>query len=151
MKHMTLIPMLGVCAIACSRPEPRAATAASGVPPISLEGRIFAGGAAPAGIAPSANPHAGDSAAAREGSKLFTSMNCDGCHGGAGSGWVGPSLADGRWRYGGNDADVFRSIWYGRPKGMPAFGGVLPPDATWKLVSYLKSLPAPSDLPTESW
>ena len=26
-------------------------------------------------------------------------MNCDGCHGGAGAGWVGPRLSDGRWRF----------------------------------------------------
>ena len=38
-----------------------------------------------------------------DGEKIFSSMNCDGCHGGDGSGWVGPNLADGRWRYGGAD------------------------------------------------
>jgi cytochrome c551/c552 len=78
-------------------------------------------------------------------------MNCDGCHGGAGSGWVGPSLADGRWRYGGGDAEIFNSIFYGRPKGMPAYGGVVGRDGTWKLVSYLKSLPSPDVVPTQSW
>src|SRR5207302_11083432 len=50
-----------------------------------------------------------------------------GCHGGAASGFIGPDLADGRWRYGGSDAEVFSSIYYGRPKGTPAFGGVLGP------------------------
>ena len=40
---------------------------------------------------------------------LFGAMNCDGCHGGGGVGWVqGPSLADGRWRYGGTHAGVVR-------------------------------------------
>jgi cytochrome c oxidase cbb3-type subunit 3 len=78
-------------------------------------------------------------------------MNCDGCHNPGGVGWVGPSLADGRWRYGGADAEVFSSIYYGRPKGMPAFGGVLGADGVWTLVTYIRSLPLPSDLPTESW
>jgi len=78
-------------------------------------------------------------------------MNCDGCHGGEGSGWVAPNLADGRWRYGGADAEVFSSIYFGRPKGMPAFGGTISPAAIWSLVTYLKSLPHPADVPTESW
>jgi cytochrome c oxidase cbb3-type subunit 3 len=78
-------------------------------------------------------------------------MNCDGCHGGGGSGWVGPSLADGRWRYGGSDAEIFASIYYGRPKGMPAFGGRLGNDGVWTLVTYLKSLTPKDDVATESW
>jgi len=78
-------------------------------------------------------------------------MNCDGCHGGGGSGWVGPSLADGRWRYGGSDAEIFASIYYGRPKGMPAFGGKLGTDGVWTLVTYLKSLTPTADVATESW
>lgn len=82
---------------------------------------------------------------------LFTAMNCDGCHGADGSGWVGPNLADGRWRYGGADAEVFSSIYYGRPKGMPAFGGALGPTGVWNIVAYLKSLPVPAGEATESW
>src|SRR2546429_9648574 len=78
-------------------------------------------------------------------------MNCDGCHGGDGSGWVGPNLADGRWRYGGADAEVFNSIYYGRPKGMPAFGGTLGAEGVWTVVTYIRSLPVPGDVPTESW
>lgn len=97
------------------------------------------------------NPLHGDQAAAKNGEALFSAMNCDGCHGGGASGWVGPSLADGRWRYGGADAEVFSSIYYGRPKGMPAFGGTISPTAVWSLVTYLKSLPPPTDVPTESW
>jgi cytochrome c oxidase cbb3-type subunit 3 len=97
------------------------------------------------------NPHAGDAAVAKQGALLFTTMNCDGCHGGEASGWVGPSLADGRWRYGGSDTEVFSSIYFGRPKGMPAFGGVLGTEGIWTLVTYLRSLPPPANAPTESW
>jgi len=82
---------------------------------------------------------------------LFTAMNCDGCHGGAGAGWVGPRLSDGRWRYGGADDEIFNSIYYGRPKGMPAFGGALGAEGVWALVTYVKSLPVPPGLATESW
>ena len=60
---------------------------------------------------------------AAAGADLFASMNCDGCHGGGATGFAAPSLADGRWRYGGSEEEIFQSIYYGRPKGMPAFGG----------------------------
>ena len=49
------------------------------------------------------NPFAGDSVSGADGAKIFSTMNCDGCHGGGALGWVGPSLVDGRWRYGGTD------------------------------------------------
>ncbi|PYP40081.1 MAG: hypothetical protein DMD43_09235 [Gemmatimonadetes bacterium] len=93
----------------------------------------------------------GGGRSAAEGEKLFSAMNCDGCHGGGAVGWVGPSLIDGRWRYGEADAAVFQSIYYGRPQGMPAFGGMLSSDLIWKLVSYLRSLPPPKAVPTQAW
>ncbi len=111
--------------------------------------RIPAGGVRPAANALSAarpdklNPDAG--------ANLFGAMNCDGCHGGGGVGWVGPSLADGRWRYGGEDEAIFNSIFYGRPKGMPAYGGVIGTDGVWMLVAYIKAQAVPSVVPTTSW
>src|SRR5882724_6200275 len=65
---------------------------------------------------PAKNPHKGDKKEVDAGGGLFVSMNCDGCHGGGATGWVGPSLADGRWRYGGADDEIFQSIFYGRPR-----------------------------------
>src|SRR5215217_1140889 len=98
------------------------------------------------------NPHRGDAKAAEAGAKMFAGFNCDGCHGGGAVGFVGPSLADGRWRYGGSDGEIYHSIFYGRPRGMPAWGGTLPPDAIWRLVSYLKSIePTRDTLSTTSW
>jgi len=97
------------------------------------------------------NPHEGDQKSAAEGEKLFGSMNCDGCHGGGATGFAAPSLSDGRWRYGGSDGAVFESIRDGRPKGMPAFGELLSPEIIWKLVTYLRSLPVPKTVPTQSW
>jgi cytochrome c len=116
---------------------------------VESEDRISAGGVLPAANALSAprpdtvNPDAG--------ANLFGSMNCDGCHGGGGVGWVGPSLVDGRWRYGGSDEEIFTSIYYGRPKGMPAYGGVIGTDGVWMLVSYLKAQSVPPVVPTTSW
>jgi cytochrome c oxidase cbb3-type subunit 3 len=119
-------------------------------PSIRYEANISAGGVAPAGGSLN-NPYKGNKQIAESGAALFVSMNCDGCHGGGATGWVGPSLADGRWRYGGADDEVFESIYYGRPKGMPAFGGVLGSEGIWILVTYLKSLPVPDNVPTQSW
>src|SRR6185437_16721041 len=91
---------------------------------IQYEANISAGGLPPMG-AQLNNPLGDDPAAAKNGATLFAAMKCDGCHGGDGAGWVGPSLADGRWRYGGADNEIFSSIYFGRPKGMPAFGGAM--------------------------
>ena len=97
------------------------------------------------------NPLSIDSTNAADGSKVFSAMNCDGCHGGGALGWVGPSLVDGRWRYGGTDGALFQSIFYGRPGGMPAYGGIMSPGAIWKVVAYIRAQPVPADVPTERW
>jgi len=148
-------PALAACAalLGCTRhaaPPAAAPPAAAPLAAIAYEAHLAAGGIAPPG-AQLRNPHAGDVAVAKSGALLFAAMNCDGCHGGEGAGWVGPNLGDGRWRYGGDDAEVFNSIYYGRPKGMPAFGGALGTEGVWTLVTYLRSLPVPADVPTESW
>jgi cytochrome c oxidase cbb3-type subunit 3 len=148
-RPLSLLACLTLAACARSAPPP-AAGAGLAPPAIAYEAHVAAGGIPPAGGVLS-NPHAGDAAVAKAGAQLFAAMNCDGCHNAGGVGWVGPNLGDGRWRYGGADAEVFASIYYGRPKGMPAFGGVLGADGVWTLVTYIRSLPAPSDLPTESW
>jgi cytochrome c5 len=131
--------------------RPSAQSAASATPPsVRYDQHIPAGGKTPAGANPS-NPFTGNAKSAREGEQLFASMNCDGCHGGGATGWVAPSLNDGRWRYGGSDAAIFQSIYYGRPKGMPAFGGLLSPEIVWKLVTYVQSLPVSKAVPTQTW
>ena len=145
--------LLLLFAAACQAPGERGAAAGrdGSVPPsVRYVQHLAAGGIAPRGDT-LANPFSKDGKSAAEGEKLFNAMNCDGCHGGGAVGWVGPSLIDGRWRYGGADAAVFQSISYGRPQGMPAFGGMLSPDLIWKLVSYLRSLPPPKSVPTERW
>jgi mono/diheme cytochrome c family protein len=120
-------------------------------PPPSIENpsHIFAGHTAPPGGVLT-NPYEGDKDMAATGADLFASMNCNGCHGDGATGFAAPSLADGRWRYGDSEQAIFQSIYYGRPKGMPAFGGLVGADGIWILVTYLKSLPVP-DNKTESW
>lgn len=97
------------------------------------------------------NPLSGDPSAAQQGEVLFGAMNCDGCHGGGAVGFVGPSLVDGRWRYGGEDGALFHSIFYGRPRGMPAYGGILSETTVWQLVTYVRSQPPPAVVPTVAW
>jgi len=97
------------------------------------------------------NPLSGDASAAQQGEVLFAAMNCDGCHGGGALGFTGPSLVDGRWRYGGEDGALFHSIFYGRPHGMPAYGGLISDATVWQLVTYVRSQPLPGVVPTASW
>lgn len=119
-------------------------------PSVRHDEHVPAGGVMPPG-AVMMHPDKGDAKSAKQGEALFSSLNCDGCHGGGATGWVGPSLADGRWRYGGSDAAIFQSIYYGRPHGMPAYGGIANTEAVWKLVTYVQSLQPPEDVPTEAW
>ena len=141
LRPLAAAPLLALLVTSAQEPVP---------PAVRYEQHVFAGGnPPPAGTLQ--NPFTGDKKAAADGEKLFGLFNCDGCHGGGAVGFVGPSLADGRWRYGGADGGVFHSIYYGRPRGMPAFGGILPPDAIWKLVTYLQSLEPKQDISTVSW
>jgi cytochrome c oxidase cbb3-type subunit 3 len=119
---------------------------------VTAEQRILAGGVAPPAVQISAvNPYASDPASAEQGKALFRMMNCEGCHSTAGEGSWAPSIITRRWRYGGTDAAVFETIFYGRPRGMPAYGGVLAPELTWKLVTFLRTIPPPKAVPTQSW
>lgn len=137
-------------ALACKGTrEPSTHEARPAIAAAPVSDRINAGGAAPAANALSAaRPGRLDPQA---GAALFGSMNCDGCHGGGAVGWVGPSLVDGRWRYGGSDDEIFTSIFYGRPKGMPAYGGVIGTNGVWMLVAYIKAQAVPPVVPTTSW
>jgi cytochrome c oxidase cbb3-type subunit 3 len=119
-------------------------------PAVRYDEHANAGGTPPP-AATLKNPFAGDSMVAAEGQKLFEGFNCAACHGGV-TGAMGPSIGDGRWRYGGSDGAVFHSIFYGRPRGMPAFGGHLPTESIWKVVTYLQSIqPTRDTLATTTW
>jgi len=148
----SLLVLAIVSTASCDRtkqPVPEEAKRAA-PPSVRYEAHLSAGEIAPAGGS-LRNPFNGDRKVADAGAALFASMNCDGCHGGGGTGFVGPSLSDGRWRYGGAEDEIYQSIYYGRPQGMPAFGGVLEPDVIWTLVTYIQSLPVPANVPTQSW
>ena len=86
-----------------------------------------------------ANPYANDMAAIKAGHELFVNMNCAACHGYDLKGGMGPDLTDTYWRYGGSPADIYKSIFEGRPQGMPAWGRSIPPEFIWKVVAYIQS------------
>ncbi|HET8833085.1 MAG TPA: c-type cytochrome [Gemmatimonadales bacterium] len=137
--------VVGLAAAACTRvgqdrparvPDRGAATT-SALPP---------GAGVRPGIHPQAvlgaisNPYTGDKAAIMAGRRLFTGMNCAGCHSGYAGGGMGPSLRDSLWIYGNGDAQIFSSIAEGRPYGMPAWAGRLQDDQIWRLVAYIRTL-----------
>ena len=97
------------------------------------------------------NPYEGNAGALKTGSQLYVSYNCIDCHGADGSGAMGPSLADSRWHFGGSPAEVFESIYQGRPDGMPTWGGRIGNDQIWMLVTYVRSLSAGKNVATENF
>jgi len=69
-----------------------------------------------------------------EGQRLFEAFNCVGCHAHDGGG-IGPALMDAKWIYGGDPAEVYGSIMYGRPNGMPAFNGRIRESEAWEIAA----------------
>jgi cytochrome c oxidase cbb3-type subunit 3 len=47
---------------------------------------------------------------------------------------------DDEWIYGSAPENIFQTIVQGRPNGMPSFGGKIPVDQIWQLVSYVRSM-----------
>jgi mono/diheme cytochrome c family protein len=91
-----------------------------------------------------------------EGSKLFQSYSCSGCHGGGGGGGICPPLTNGVWIYGGDDDTLFRLVTLGsdelKKKGytriglenvvapMPSFGTIIKnSDDLWKILTFVRS------------
>ena len=151
MKRICAIGLLALAACGRSEPPSEAVDATRNAPATVRYDQYGAAG----DLAPPAeglvNPVSADTGAVQQGAALFGTMNCDGCHGGGGLGFTGPSLVDGRWRYGGEDGALFHSIFYGRPHGMPAYGGLLSDATVWQLVTYIQSQPLPDVVPTVAW
>ena len=74
-----------------------------------------------------------------EGKRLFNWMNCVGCHA-HGGGDIGPPLMDDKWIYGGEIDQIYLTIAQGRPNGMPAFAGKIPPQQIWQLAAYVRAM-----------
>jgi cytochrome c oxidase cbb3-type subunit 3 len=105
----------------------------------------------PGNVAPPprpANPVEGQAQALQRGMTYFVSFNCVGCHAPNGGGGMGPSLSNSYFLYGGEPADIYLSIFQGRPNGMPAWGTMLPDSAIWDIVAYISSI---SKEPSKTW
>jgi cytochrome c oxidase cbb3-type subunit III len=90
-----------------------------------------------------ANPLAHDPQATMRGMQDFNQFNCVGCHAANAGGGMGPALSEGKFIYGLSPANVFLSIYQGRPNGMPAWGELLPESTIWELVAYVESIAHP--------
>ncbi len=88
------------------------------------------------------NPLGSGPGVVEAGRKLFGAMNCAGCHGYTGGGGMGPNLTDNYWRYGGTPVRIYKTLYEGRPQGMPAWGRALPPRDLWALTAFVGSLGA---------
>jgi cytochrome c oxidase cbb3-type subunit III len=86
--------------------------------------------------------NATDEAAAARGAPLFAD-NCSACHGETGNGNAdlgAPNLADSIWLYGGDLADIRKSIETGRGGAMPFWVGRLDPVTIKMLTAYVHAL-----------
>lgn len=97
---------------------------------------------------PIKNPVAGDPQAAERGMKYFLNFNCVGCHAPNGGGGMGPALSNNVFIYGSAPENIYLSIYQGRPRGMPAWGSVLPDAVIWDLVTYIGKI---SNEPSHEW
>ena len=104
-----------------------------------------------------ANPYKDKQASiVAEGSTLFRSYSCSGCHGGNGGGGICPPLTNGVWIYGGDDDTLFRLVTLGsdalQKQGytreglenvvapMPPFGTTIKnADDLWKILAFVRS------------
>jgi cytochrome c oxidase cbb3-type subunit 3 len=137
-----IVAAMAATLAACDREErhSRAKPLGENVPAGPAPGLLYAGGV-PSGTAedPRAKLYENNAPALAEGQRLFTWMNCVGCHAHGGGG-MGPPLMDNEWRYGGSMQQIAATIVEGRPNGMPSFRGKLTDDQVWKIAAYVRSL-----------
>jgi cytochrome c oxidase cbb3-type subunit 3 len=114
---------------------------ATSVPAGAQPGVLVAGGQVVSPAEPKQVAYEHNAGALAEGQRLYSWMNCVGCHAHGGGG-MGPALMDDEWRYGGRIDQIAATIVEGRPNGMPSFKGKLTDDQVWKLAAYVRSLSA---------
>lgn len=74
--------------------------------------------------------------------KIVFNENCITCHNTDGAGTQnGPNLTDKNWIYGYDIKEVFATVKYGRPGGMPEHNGKLNPVQMQQVASFVLSLP----------
>ncbi|HEY7490424.1 MAG TPA: c-type cytochrome [Candidatus Tectomicrobia bacterium] len=88
------------------------------------------------------NPYTGNAEAIQQGKALYLRMGCSGCHGAGGGGGMGPALLDDEWKFGSDDATLFKLIKGEIPQQtMPAtFKDVLKDEEIWQIIAFVRSL-----------
>lgn len=137
------LPLLALALLAlagCDREErnSRGQPIAETVPDVQTSD-LYAGQPLPAPPDPRAKLYEGNAFHVSEGQRLFSWMNCVGCHAHGGGG-MGPPLMDDQWRYGGRIDQIVQTIIQGRPNGMPSFRGKVTEQQAWQLAAYVRSL-----------
>jgi cytochrome c oxidase cbb3-type subunit III len=129
-----------IALLSCERENRRFREVAStaSTTPVVMQSELRAGGGAPDETID--HPYLRNAWAMSEGKRLFSWMNCAGCHSPNGGGAMGPPLSDEEWIYGVEPENIFATISGGRPNGMPAFGGKLSNQQIWQLVAYVRTL-----------
>lgn len=109
------------------------------------------------------SPYTDFASVAKEGHKIYRSLDCGGCHGGGGGGGMAVPLTNPFWIYGDDDDTLFRLITLGTGslspgdafqkqgfvrKGsenvvgpMPPFGQIIETDDNvWKIIAWIRSV-----------
>jgi mono/diheme cytochrome c family protein len=109
------------------------------------------------------SPYTDFASVAKEGYKIYMSLDCGGCHGGGGGGGMAVPLTNPVWIYGDDDDTLFRLITLGTGslspgdafqkqgfvrKGsenvvgpMPPFGQIIETDDNvWKIIAWIRSV-----------
>ena len=140
MKRACLVTVMSLAGVVGCKSEKREFRA---MPPAGSPGELVPVGDLRAGdtLPPDSttSPYGTNAWALSEGQTLYHRMNCVGCHFHGGGG-IGPALMDSEWIYGGDPAQLFKTIAEGRPNGMPSFGAKLVNQQVWQLVAYVRSL-----------
>jgi cytochrome c oxidase cbb3-type subunit 3 len=140
-RRLRLIPILAavVTFIACEREERGFRVQPPDAQRINTKQLTTLQAGEPNPQQPVTNEYEGNAFAMSEGKRLFSQMNCVGCHAHGGGG-MGPALMDSKWIYGSEPDQIFATIVEGRPNGMPSFRGKLPDYQIWQIAAYVRSL-----------
>ena len=87
------------------------------------------------------NPFTGNADMIAAGKTLYNQIGCQGCHGGGGGGGMAASLIDDSWKFGSDDAVLYKLIKGQIPEQtMPVVYSALPDEQVWQLLAYIRTL-----------
>jgi mxaJ protein len=122
------VPLVPIPGASGGGPAPGPAAAAPGpAATVALPGKL--------------NPFTANAERVAEGKALYFEVGCQGCHGGGGGGGMAVSVIDDAWKFGSDDAVLFKLIKGQIPEQtMPAVYSVLEDEEVWGILSFIRSL-----------